>query len=329
MRRIDQKLAKTCSGNYEPRDFILTFAKDADLTRGCSATGRDGTGRLRPLRAYREDVRRVIESDLADIVLTSLSTAEVLAEEGVYSRASATPAVRLNDPTDSWRVRGGEYPMEPALPFRSSRLDAVKPVASLGLYIMTFCNEVGHDHAMLRAYNDFRDLAVKVGLRHFLQIADPQIGMDVEHEDYAAFRNDMLTRAMAGIARKERPVFVQVGYLGPAAMEELSGWDPERLVVGLTGCGRGTTRDCLERLVQAERYGARLGGFSRDSFDCDDPVHLLRAMRRVIRDRMSSFEAVKAYHDDLRREGIKPLRPLQDDAELTVPLLKANEARAA
>lgn len=331
MRRMDEKLAKIATSNYEPRDFLIAFAKDADLSRGCSAPRPAPDGRPRTLREYRADLKRVIESDLADIVLTSLSTAEILADDGAYLRATATPAVRLNDPTDSWLVRGGDFAMEPSMPFRSARLDAVKPVANLGLYGMTFYNIAMHDHATLRAYSDFRDIAAKINIRHFLRISDPRTGFDVEAdgEDYAAFRNDMLTRALAGIARRERPLFAQVGYFGPRAMEELADWDPGRLVVGITGCGEGTTRDCLERLVQAERYGARQASFSREWFDCEEPVLMLKAMRNVVRERMSSFEAVKQYHDELRKAGIAPNRALQDDAELTVPMLKANEARAA
>lgn len=329
MRRIDDKLAKITAGDYSRRDFLITFAKDADLLRGCSATGRDGLNRPRPLAAYRADVKRVIESDLADIVLTSLSTAEMLAETGVYARASATPAVRLNDPTDTWRVRGGAYPAFPALPFRSSRLDAVKPVSNLGLYGMTFYNDPVQDHATLTAYSEFRDLASRVGIRHFLQVSDPAIEIDTGDADYAAYRNDIMIRSLAGVARRERPIFIEAEYLGPAATEELASWHPSRIVIGITGCRGGTTRDCLERLAQAERYGARLANFSRESFNCEDPVLMLVAMRRVIRDAMSSFEAARAYHDDLKAAGLRPNRPLQDDTELTCPLLKQHALEAA
>jgi DhnA family fructose-bisphosphate aldolase class Ia len=329
MRRIDEKLANITSGNYGPRDFIMTFGKDADLLRGCSATGVDAQGRPRPLAAYRADVKRVIESDQADIVLTSLSTAEILAESGAYSHTSVTPAVRLNDPTDRWRVRGGAYPAYPALPFRSSRLDAVKPVSNLGLYGLTFYNDPVQDHATLQAYSDFLDLASRVGIRHFLQLSDPSFRIDTGDVDYAAYRNDILIRSLAGIARRERPLFIEVDYHGPASMEELANWHPAKLVVGITGCAGGTTRDCLERLAQAEKHGARLASFSRESFACEDPVLMLATMRRIVREGMSSFEAVKAYHDDLRREGLTPNRALQDDAELTCPMLKAHTDRAA
>lgn len=329
MRRIDEKLTKIASGRYEPRDFIITFAKDADLLRGCSATGVGDDGRHRTLGDYRADVKRVIESDLADIVLTSLSTAEVLADDGVYTRSNATPAVRLNDSTDSWRVRGGAYASRPGLPYRSSRLDAVKPVASLGLYGMTFYNDPARDHATLTAYGEFRDIANRVGIRHFLQVSDPRVAVATGDDDPAAYRNDMLARTLAGIARRERPIFVETDYHGPAAMEELAAWDPSRLVVGITSCMDGTTRDCLERLAQAERHGARLCGFSRNGFDCEDPVLMLAAMRRVVRDGAGSFDAVRAYHDDLKTAGITPRRALQDDVELTSPLLRANASRAA
>ena len=330
MRRIDDKMAKITSGDYAPRDFIMTFAKDADLIRGRSAPGLDDHGQMRSLGDYRADVARVIESDLADIVLTSLTTAEVLAEQGSYGRSKATPAVRLNDPTDLWRVRGGSYADQPARPYRSLRLDAIKPYANLGVYSMTFYNDVTQDRETLRAYSDFRDIATAVGARHFLEITDPACPVDTGDTDYAFFRNDVLVRSLAGVARRERPLFVAVGYHGPAAMEELAGWDPSRFVVGVSCCCNGTTtRDCLEMLVQAERHGARVGSFSREAFPCEEPVLLLRAMRRVIRDGTSSFDAVKAYHNDLRNAGLRPARDLQEDVEITVPVLKANEARAA
>ncbi|WP_353472854.1 hypothetical protein PVT71_02145 [Salipiger sp. H15] len=329
MRRIDEKLGKIAGGRYGPRDFILTFCKDADLLRGCSAAGRDPDGRLRSAPSYRADMRRVIESDLADIVLTSLSNAEVFSEEGIYARSNVTPAVRLTDNTDIWQVRGGRYTQFPAMPFRSARLESVRPVANLGLYALSFYNDIDIDHATLRAYAEFRHSAAAVGLRHFLRVADPRIPVDTGDEDYAAYRNDVLTRSLAGIAAKERPQFVEVGYHGPRAMEELAGWDPARVIFGLTGCREGTTRDCLERLAQGERYGARTASFSRAEFECEDPVLMMRAMRRVVREGMSSREAVQAYHADLEAAGLPPLRPLSEDAELTVPLLRANHSRAA
>ncbi|WP_226621861.1 hypothetical protein [Alloyangia pacifica] len=329
MRRIDEKLAKIARGRYGPRDFILTFCKDADLMRGCAAAGRDDTGRLRNAPAYRADMRRVIESDLADIVLTSLSSAEVFSEEGIYARSNVTPAVRLTDNTDIWLVRGGRYVQLPAIPFRSSRLENVRPVANLGLYALSFYNDIDLDHATLAAYAEFRQIAAAIGLRHFLRVGDPPIPVDTGDESYGAYRNDVLTRSLAGIAGKERPLFVEVGYHGPRAMEELADWDPARVIFGLTGFKEGTTRDCLERLAQGERYGARTASFSRIEFDCEDPVLMMRAMRHVVREGMSSREAVQSYHADLEMAGITPIRPLQDDMELTVPMLSQNQSRAA
>lgn len=329
MRRIDEKLAKIAQGRYGPRDFILTFCKDADLVRGCSAAGRDENGRLRNAPAYRADMRRVIESDLADIVLSSLANAEIFSEEGIYARSNVTPAVRLTDNTDIWLVRGGRYAQVPAVPFRSSRLENVRPVANLGLYALSFYNDIDIDHATLRAYAEFRQIAASVGLRHFLRVADPPIPVDTGPEEYGAYLNDVLTRSLAGVASKERPLFVEVGYHGPRMMEELANWDPTRVIVGLTGCKEGTTRDCLERLAQGERYGARTASFSRLDFQCEDPVLMMRAMRRVVREGVSSREAVQAYHSELEVAGLPPNRPLQEDLELTVPLLSRNHSRAA
>ena len=45
-------------------------------------------------------------------------------------------------------------------------------------------------------------------------------------------------------------------------------------------------------------------------------------MRRVIEDDVSSEDAVKAYHDYLEKNGLRPKKPLAEDLEITDPALK-------
>jgi DNA/RNA-binding domain of Phe-tRNA-synthetase-like protein len=40
-------------------------------------------------------------------------------------------------------------------------------------------------------------------------------------------------------------------------------------------------------------------------------------LRRIVDHRITAEEAVKAYHDALKKLGIKPLREFADDKELT------------
>ena len=74
-----------------------------------------------------------------------------------------TPAARANDTTDVWAVRHGCYTREPSQPFRSANIDHIQcgliecdrttddfPGANLGLYSMTFVNELEQDREALQ-----------------------------------------------------------------------------------------------------------------------------------------------------------------------------------
>ncbi|MCB1332469.1 MAG: hypothetical protein KDK26_02210 [Roseivivax sp.] len=323
MKRLDEKLDRIRSGAYSPRDFIIADAKDGDMAFGCATPGKGPDGRMKPLRAYRDDIVKVVDSDLADIMLMSLSSAEGMHERGLFAGSAVTPAVRLNDTTDIWQARGGCYGRNPMLPFRSARLDRVKPVADLGLFAITFYNDLAQDHATLESFARFRDEASAAGIRYFLEVFNPQFPVDVAG-DFATYNNDMIVRCLAGVSRHERPLFLKAAYNGPAATEEIAGYDPETIVFGILGGGAGTTRDCLELIRQAERYGARVALFGRKIYYAEDSVLMIRAMRRVIEEGLTSAEGVRAYHGDLQAAGIAPQRALEDDLALTEAILKPN-----
>lgn len=323
MKSLDLKLGRIRGGTYNPQDFIIADAKDGDMAFGCATPGMGADGRMKPLRAYRDDMVRVTETGLADIMLMSLSSAEVLAHQGVFNHSGVTPAVRLNDTSDIWHARGACYPKHPALQFRSARLDRVKPVADLGLFSVTFYNDLERDHAMLEAYKRFRDEASEAGMRHFLEVFNPQIPVEVDG-DFASYNNDMIVRCLAGVSRQDRPVFLKAAYNGPGATEEIASYDPSNVVFGILGGGAGTTRDCLELIRQAERHGARVALFGRKIYRSENSVLMLRAMRRVIEDAIPSDEGVRAYHGDLQEAGIAPFRSLEDDLALTEEILKGN-----
>jgi hypothetical protein len=44
-------------------------------------------------------------------------------------------------------------------------------------------------------------------------------------------------------------------------------------------------------------------------------------MRRVIEGDLSPVEAVKSYHDHLHKKGLFPARPLEQDMNVTDPVL--------
>ena len=328
-KRMDTKLARIAAGDYKPTDFIIADAKDGDMALGCGTAGPEldasakPTGRMRPFKVYRDNMERMVASDVIDIMLTSLSSMEYLTERGVFAGSHVTQAVRLNDGSDIWHWRGADYKHLPTVPFRTARLDRVKPVADLGLYAITFFNDLDQDRRTIDAYSAFRDEATAAGVRHFLEVFNPQFAVKCKDGvDFATYNNDAIAKVIAGVSRLDAPIFLKVVYNGPKATEELASYDPGRIVVGVLGGASSTTRDTLELVGQAEKYGARVALFGRKIFFAEDSVEIVKAMRLVIEEGVSSEEATKAYHDALGKAGIRSKKTLADDIELTEPVLK-------
>ena len=105
-------------------------------------------------------------------------------------------------------------------------------------------------------------------------------------------------------------------------MEELASYDPDGLVIGILGGGKGTSRDCFELISQACKYGAKVALFGRKVNLSEDQDTMIRIMRAVIDEGLTSSEAVKLYHDRLKRINLKADRELANDLELTDLALK-------
>jgi len=138
----------------------------------------------------------------------------------------------------------------------------------------------------------------------------------------------MILSSLAGLTKAERPEFLKIPFNGPKALEELSGFD-STLVVGILGGGAGTTRDTFELLSQGERFGARVALFGRKINLAEAPLNLVALMRQVVDGSVTPEEAVRAYHGDLQKLGIKPTRALGDDRIVTEKVLQAAAAKAA
>jgi hypothetical protein len=327
-RRLDRKLAAITAGRYAPGDFVLADAKDADMAFGLTAAGpagpegAKGPGRYRTRGEFLGDMRALVTQGELDIMLTSASNGERLGREGSLVESDMTLAVRANDSTDIWNSRGGRYPALPSRPFRTADLTAVRPFCDLVLYSMTFNNELDHDLATLEAYGSFRREAAALGIRHFLEVFNPNAPAGLADGQTGAFVNDSITRALAGVTGAQRPLFLKVAYNGPDALAELAGYDPS-LVVGILGGSAGTTRDTFELLHQAERHGARVALFGRKIQQAESQLDLVGLMRPVLRGELSPADAVRAYHDALAKAEIAPHRELEADLEVTDPVLRA------
>jgi hypothetical protein len=333
IKRLEEKLARIRAGTATDRDFILADAKDADMAFGVTAPGprRDGAG-WKTLPEYLDQIRAVIRQDLVDIMLVSASNLERLAvDERCFDDSSITPAARANDTTDIWLVRGGTYAGQRSRPFRSATIDHIQrgggggrdatAGANLGLYSVTFTNDVEADVRTLQAFAEFRAEAERKQFRYFLEVFRPNVDTGLPSAQLGGFLNDQIVRCLAGVPSAARPLFLKIPYLGPAALEELAGYDPS-LIVGILGGGAGTTLDAFQLLHDAKAHGARLALFGRKINLADDPLALIAWLRRIADGAVSPVEAVQGYHADLQRAGIEPVRPLSEDLQLTDPVLR-------
>jgi hypothetical protein len=325
MKSLDAKLARITSGKYKPADFIVADAKDPEMSAGVSSPGPkdlhdEGKG-FHTVETFRQAIVDVVKHGVVDIMLVAASSLEPIAAKGVFKKSHVTPAIRANDATDIWRARGSSYGKEMARPFRTANLAHCKKFSDLGLYSVTFNNDLSADYAHLEAYNEFRAEASKLKFRHFLEVFNPNAPKNLSPEQMPFFVNDNILRCIAGMTKADRPLFLKMPFNGRRAMEELASYDAE-LVVGILGGGGGTTRDCLELIHQGEKSGARVALFGRKIKLAESPLDLLDMFRPVIERDITPEEAVKQYHAILKKKNLKPVRSLEDDQMITESVLE-------
>jgi hypothetical protein len=340
MKSLDQKISNLLQGSTSPKDFIIADAKDADMAFGVTAPGpqrgscrhgfNESEGCWKTLPDYLEQIRAVIQQGIVDIMLLSASNLERLAmKEGLFKNSAITPAARANDTSDVWAVRGGKYPTDhPSRSFRTATIDHIKygritedqsqpfTGADLGLYSITFTNNIDWDYKALQDFHEFRIEAEKKGFRYFLEVFNPNVDPGIPDKKVAAFLNDHIIRTLAGVTEAGRPVFLKIPYNGPGPLEELASYDPQ-LIVGILGGSAGTTLDAFQLIHDAHQHGAKVALFGRKINLSEHPLAFIDLLRRVVDQEVKPVEAVKVYHNVLKSMGIPPQRPLQQDLQLT------------
>src|SRR5262245_51483890 len=350
MKSLDAKLAEI-KANPSSKAFIIADAKDADMAFGVRAPGPRSYLSLRGERPARfspelwtraefgyrnlpeflDIIREVVQQGLVDIMLMSAYVNEQLTiKEGLFKNSHVTPAARANDTTDVWAVRHGCYTREASQPFRSASIDQIQcgeiecerdgtddfPGANLGLYSITFVNNLEQDRQALLWYKEFREQAERKQFRHFLEVFDPNVDSGIPLEKLGEFINDNIIRALAGVPESGRPLFLKIVYHGPKAMEELAQYDPN-LVVGILGGSAGTTYDAFKLIHDAQKYGARVALFGRKINNAEHQLAFIEMLRLITDGRISPEEAVRAYHGVLQGKSLRPHRELEKDLELT------------
>jgi hypothetical protein len=349
MKSLEAKIAEA-KCNPASRAFVIADAKDADMAFGVRATGprsylsgrgerparfspeiwsRDEYG-YRNLPEFLDIIREVVHQGLVDIMLMSAYVNEQLTiKEGLFRNSHVTPAARANDTTDIWAVRHGCYTREAAQPFRTATIDQIQcgkiecdrntgefPGANLGLYSVTFVNDLEQDRETLLAFKQFRDEAERKHFRYFLEVFDPNVSSGIALEKLGEFINDSIIRSLAGVPESGRPLFLKIVYHGPRAMEELAQYDPN-LVVGVLGGSAGTTYDAFKLIHEAQKYGARVALFGRKINNAEHQLAFIEMLRLITDGKISPEEAVRAYHGVLQARNIKPKLPLEKDLVLT------------
>ncbi len=349
MKSLDRKLAEI-KANPDSRSFILADAKDADMAFGVRAPGPRhylaGRGErparfspeiwtreefnYRNLPEFLDIIREIVAQGAIDIMLMSAYVNEQLAiKDGLFDHSPITPAARANDATDIWAIRHGCYTKEPSQPFRSASIDHIQcgqaacdpklervPGADLGLYSMTFVNELEHDKASLDAFREFRGEAERKGFRYFLEVFDPNVATGIPPEQLGEFINDNIIRSLAGVTDSGRPLFLKIAYHGPQAMEELAQYDPN-VIVGILGGSAGTTYDAFRLIHDAQKYGARVALFGRKINNAEHQLAFVEMLRLITDGEIEPLEAVHAYHGVLQSKSIPPSRSLEEDTQLT------------
>jgi len=187
--------------------------------------------------------------------------------------------------------------------------------ADLGLYSVTFNNNVDLDLASLEAYKKFRLEAERKGFRHFLEVFDPNAPV-TPPKDLSEFINDNIARTLAGVTQRDRPLFLKIPYHGPEAMEMLASYD-RTIVPGIFGGSSGTTFEAFQMLWEAKKYGAGVALYGRKINNSEHQLTFVKYLRTIADDQIMPDEAVRAYHSELERLSIKLYRTLDEDLQNT------------
>ncbi|MDO9524835.1 MAG: hypothetical protein Q7J57_04760, partial [Gemmobacter sp.] len=316
------------------REYLICDAKDPDMARGINALGvtRGPGGAKRPKtrQEFLDGVRAIVAQDVVDLMLLSpLNLHKLAIEDALFDGSRIARAARVNDTSEIWLGRHMTYRQHPSHPFRSADLHRVMhgagaagprfAGADLGLYSVTFVNDIQADLRTLTAYNAFRKDCNALGFRHFLEVFNPNSGK-YAGDEVGAFVNDSIVRCLAGIDRDAAPVFLKVAFNGKRALSELVAYDAE-MIVGVLGGAAGTTRDTFELLHQSRQCGARLALFGRKINQAEAPLDLIEILRNLADGDLTPDEAVRLYHDRLFKLGLAPDRPMDDDNRITDPVL--------
>ncbi len=325
MKSLDSKL-EDIRTDPNTDAFIIAYAADPDMSWGV-ATLPPKTS----IHCFCDGLAELVDQAKIDILLTSVSSMDILARERrIFDSSAVTPAVRANDTTDLWASRGGSYQKHASRPFATTTIEEAQygtllpedgqvPDVNLGLYSVTFNNDLDADWFSLEQFKDFRIEAAQNGFRYFLEVFNPNVqDCGIPDDQIGNFVVDNIARMLAGIPRASRPEFLKIAYNGPESMEALVTYDPS-VIVGILGGVTSTTYDAYKLIAEAKKYGSRVALFGRRIKGAENPRVFVETLREVADGNVEPEEGVRIYRDELGKLGIPPARTIVDDMVLHTP----------
>lgn len=317
-------------------DFILVDAKDPDAAFGISAPGyRDKTDTslgYRSLTEFQAEISAIVSQNIIDVMLTTIFSYDcVVSEKDIYLESSVTPAVRMNASTDLWLARGSRYQYQPSHPYSHVDLEKIiygldhektgRGDLNLGLYSITFANDLQTDLISMNALRNFYQQAAELNFEYLLEVFPPNNeDCGIDPADFPAFCNDQIARIISLTPKKGQPLFLKIPYFGPDALAELTNYHPGT-IIGVLGGSSGTTLDAFTLITEAKKYGARAAIFGRRIKNSEDPLLFIELLRELVSSDILPKQAVEKYHEGLSKNQIDPIRSFSDDCQLVTPSL--------
>ena len=217
--------------------------------------------RHRTRAEFLDIIAEIVRADEVDIMLTSASNLELLTEAGVFNGSAVKPVFRANDTSDIWGARPNGYgKLGPSHPFRTAVLKDIAEagLSDLGLYSITFVNDIEQDARALEAFAEFREDAAVNGIKYFLEVFNPNIDCGIPPESIGQFVNDNLARCLSRVLKAKRPQFLKYPFNGPSRAGGVGVLPTRSSWSACLAAGPELTGDTFELLYQAEKFGARV-----------------------------------------------------------------------
>src|SRR5258708_24658131 len=99
-------------------------------------------------------------------------------------------------------------------------------------------------------------------------------------------------------------------------MEDLVAYGPS-LVPGILGGWSGTRYDAVKLREEVKKHGGRAALYGRKINNSEHQLSFVKYLHAIANEQIPAEEAVKAYHGELQKLKIKPIRAFKEGMELT------------